>query len=71
MKGEVVDDPSRRIVIVKFPYIVFRWYTHHEKVPHTPTPHFIKRVEGLTDFPCWGTVREDSPPNSIQIILSL
>jgi len=54
MKAEVVDDPSRRIVIVKFPYIVFRWYTHHEKVPHTPTPNFIKGAEGLTDFPFLG-----------------
>jgi hypothetical protein len=39
MRREAVDDPSRRNVIVKFPYIVFRWYTHHERVlsslPHS------------------------------------
>lgn len=32
IKKEAEDDKSRRVVIVKFPHIVFRWYNRQEKV---------------------------------------
>jgi hypothetical protein len=32
IKREMQCDPSKRVVIVKFPHIVFRWYNHQEKV---------------------------------------
>ena len=35
IKRESTDDPSRRVVIVKFPHIVFRWYNPQEKVSHS------------------------------------
>lgn len=32
IKRDSADDPSRHVVIVKFPHIVFRWYSRQEKV---------------------------------------
>jgi len=61
-------DPSRRVVITKFPYIVFRWYSRQEKLLYRIQFKLNNRTEfnGLTKF-CidfFGAIRDLSSPTT-------
>jgi hypothetical protein len=61
-------DPSRRIVITKFPYIVFRWYSRQDHLLYRIQFKLNNRTEftGLTKF-CidfFGSIRDLSSPTA-------